>query len=133
MFYCHGVGWTDDFPRYVIKEALSKDGIRWTFSEKILIGNPLLDAVSRPCVIKKNNQHIMWFAKKQKNTNYKIEAAIYANSQWSEYNSNLHPSKQKNDWDYDMTCYPFVLEKNMFYNGNGYGNSGIGVASWIGE
>ena len=35
----------------------------------------------------------------------------------------------------EMVCYPFVVEDNgrrlMFYNGNGFGQGGIGVAEWV--
>ena len=35
-------------------------------------------------------------------------------------------------WDSQMVCYPFVLDhggrRYMFYNGNGYGRTGFGVA-----
>jgi hypothetical protein len=35
-------------------------------------------------------------------------------------------------WDSTMQCYPYVIEIDgklcMFYNGNGFGQSGIGLA-----
>ena len=35
-----------------------------------------------------------------------------------------------------MICYPNVIECDgrivMFYNGNGFGQSGIGCAEWVG-
>ena len=38
-------------------------------------------------------------------------------------------------WDSEMICYPFVVSFNqelfMFYNGNGYGKTGIGLAKMI--
>ena len=36
------------------------------------------------------------------------------------------------DWESEMTCYPWVVDYQdrtyMFYNGNGYGETGIGWA-----
>ena len=41
---------------------------------------------------------------------------------------------EKQNWDSEMQCYPFFFEddgsKYLFYNGNGYGVAGIGVAKW---
>ena len=65
---------------------------------------------------------------KTKNTNYKI------------YTQNDQGLKESivvgsNGWDDEMQCYPFIYQrgniKYMFYNGNGYGATGIGVAKWI--
>jgi hypothetical protein len=39
-------------------------------------------------------------------------------------------------WDATMTAYPYVMRCDerllMFYNGNGFGRSGIGYAEWEG-
>jgi hypothetical protein len=39
-------------------------------------------------------------------------------------------------WDATMTAYPYVVRHAdrllMFYNGNGFGRSGIGYAEWEG-
>jgi hypothetical protein len=38
------------------------------------------------------------------------------------------------EFDSEMQCYPYVIEVDerlvMFYNGNDFGQSGIGVATW---
>jgi len=38
-------------------------------------------------------------------------------------------------WDSEMMCYPTVFEvekqRYMYYNGNNYGETGIGLAKWV--
>ena len=40
----------------------------------------------------------------------------------------------KEGWDSTMICYPTIVEVDgrllMFYNGNGFGRTGIGYAVW---
>jgi hypothetical protein len=45
------------------------------------------------------------------------------------------PRGQVGDWDAEMTCYPARIdtdagESYLFYNGNGMGRTGVGVARW---
>ena len=39
---------------------------------------------------------------------------------------------EENPWEDTMVCYPFIVERNdslfMFYNGNGFGKTGVGYA-----
>ncbi|PVA11532.1 hypothetical protein DC366_00735 [Pelagivirga sediminicola] len=46
------------------------------------------------------------------------------------------PRGEAGSWDDEMTCYPAHIEasntsKFLFYNGNGMGRTGVGVARWI--
>jgi len=117
MLFCNGNGWKEDFPTYQIASAKMKEGI-WRF-EKVLFGKSD-EACSRPCKFKEK----IYFAKKNKKTNYTI------------INENNIPilEKSKNGWDSEMVCYPMVFKFNeewyMYYNGNGFGATGIGVAKW---
>lgn len=126
MFYCSGTKWIDDFPCYSIKKARSIDGMNWTVNDcKAITFGYEDEAISRVCVGKSG---ILYFSMKTKNTKYKI------------YMIGLDGEKRllempEGDWDNEMQCYPFLYERNeynyLFYNGNGYGASGIGVAKWI--
>ena len=46
----------------------------------------------------------------------------------------LLPTDDPYDWDGIMTCYPCIIKYDgtlfMFYNGNGFGQSGIGYATY---
>lgn len=116
MYFCNGTGWEENFPTYEINCAYF-DKV-WIVSKKIKIGNKG-EACSRPFLHKKS----IYFSKKTKNTNYSIFK--YLNKNTFEV---LKPSKT--GWDSEMVCYPYIIDNLMFYNGNGYGKTGIGVAVW---
>lgn len=113
MWFCNGTGWTGDKPTYQICRA--------TYNKSWCVDNgfqPLGNAKSmnsRPFVRGRN----IYFAKKTVNGNY----SIYMNNE-----KILGPGK---DWDSEMVCYPYLIGSFMFYNGNGYGRSGIGIAECI--
>ena len=127
MLYSSGTGWIDDYPCYCIKKAMSFDGEFWITNKSKEITFGLQDeAISR--VTRDYEKNIWYFSMKTKNTNYKI------------YTQNDQGLKESivvgsNGWDDEMQCYPFIYQrgdiKYMFYNGNGYGATGIGVAKWI--
>ena len=117
MFFCNGTGWVDDFPTYNIWLA-KKINENWVVSKHIL-GNKK-EAFSRPCLIKDN---CFILSKKNKNSSYEI--FIYKNKKFKKI---IAKSQIVYDWDSEMTCYPYFFDKYIFYNGNGYGQSGIGVA-----
>jgi hypothetical protein len=51
---------------------------------------------------------------------------------WSKISKIDFDIDQDSEWDNIMVCYPFILQKEnkliMFYNGNGFGKTGIGYA-----
>ena len=51
---------------------------------------------------------------------------------WTRKDEQVGIDVSKSGWDSEMICYPFVLDINdrryMFYNGNGFGKSGLGYA-----
>lgn len=117
MLFCNGTGWKEDFPTYQIASAKIDKG-RWQF-EKVLFGNGD-EACSRPCRFKNN----IYFAKKKKNTKYTITNEV----------GTLVLGPSEYGWDSEMICYPMVFkfqgEWYMYYNGNGFGATGVGVARW---
>ena len=121
---------------HIIKGAFSKDGIHWDSNNlalKYSIGK--LQAFSRPTVIKNNGCLEMWFSyRKNKNTKYRIGYAHTKNyKDWTIENKIVGIDVSKSGWDNDMVCYPYVFEsqgeKYMLYNGNGFGKTGIGMAT----
>jgi hypothetical protein len=68
---------------------------------------------------------------------YRIKCAVSENFlSWDRIDDyDLLPTGNEKDWDGFMTCYPNVVEWEgewyMFYNGNGFGKTGIGYAKWI--
>ena len=136
MYYVAGCGWLHkDLPKYNIQIAFSNDGLNWIRKGKVCIdfkdNNEV--ALARPWVIFMNDQYHMWFS--YKGDAYAIGYAISNDGiTWDrqDHLGGLSRSNIKTDFDSDMVCYGAVTRYKdtlfMFYNGNDYGRSGIGLA-----
>ena len=141
MWYVSGVGWRSAVdppqPLYHIKYAESRDGIAWRRAGVVCIdfAGPAEHAIARPCVIKEDGRYRMWFCSRGRA--YRIGYAESADGlvwERDDARGGLLPAAE--GWDSEMVAYPFVVdhggERLLFYNGNGYGRSGFGVAAWNG-
>jgi len=121
---------------HVIKEAASDDGHHWSRGEVAIpyeIG--VAQAFSRPTLIKEESgEHRMWFSYGSgTGTTYRIG---YANSPdgkvWELRLEETGIDVSASGWDSEMIEYPFVFKHEddtyMLYNGNGYGQTGFGLA-----
>jgi hypothetical protein len=117
--------------RYLIKYAESDDGVRWRRDGGIAI--PFEDdceyAMGRPHVVKDGDTYRMWFC--VRGERYAIAYAESADGLvWRRGRAG---APAPSAWDAEMQSYPMVLrDRNrwlMFYNGNGYGATGFGVAT----
>lgn len=121
---------------HVINHAVSHDGHHWQ-RQGLAVPHSLgtAQAFSRPTVI--GNQHDgyhMWFSfRSGSGEKYRIGYAYSQNGQaWelrlNEAGIDVSPS----GWDSEMIEYPFVFDHKgqrfMLYNGNGYGETGFGMA-----
>ena len=136
MWYGSTVSWETKNGEmlHVIKYATSKDGNNWK-RQGIAIPYEIgvAQAFSRPTVIKQRSGYHMWFSYRSgSGTKYRIGYAFsYDGVVWErKYKSGIDVSDD--GWDSEMVCYPFVFEHKgeiyMLYNGNGYGESGFGLA-----
>ena len=136
MYYVAGCGWIHkDLPEYNIQIAFSNNGIDWIRNGDICIDFQNEDevALARPYVIYLNNKYHMWFS--YKGSAYRIG---YATSEdginWirSDKVGGMKESADKNSFDSEMVAYGYVIVHNnkyhMLYNGNNYGQTGIGLA-----
>lgn len=126
MYYCSGTGWHGNFPSYCIKKATSLNGSSWiTNSEKEITFGIDDEAISRVCY--DSSVNLLYFSMKTKDTNYRI---YYCDKNYEPNYLEI----EDGTWDSDMQCYPHLYNNNgfryLFYNGNGYGQTGIGVAKW---
>jgi hypothetical protein len=121
---------------HVINQATSTDGQRWV-REGLAIPYVLgvAQAFSRPTVIGCDaTGYEMWFSYRgDAQTKYRIGYASSGDGRSWELrltDSNIDVSSA--GWDSEMIEYPFVLDhkggRYMFYNGNGYGQTGFGLA-----
>lgn len=144
MWYQSGTSWelihNQYEPVYVIKHAASLDGIRWERNSEVCIEPSYpLEAFSRPCVIKRDGIYKAWYCYRDSREyrggdgSYKIG---YAESDDGILFKRLpDQSIPREDWNSKMLCYPYVFEFNgkllMLYNGNLFGQTGIGLCEWI--
>lgn len=148
-WYQSGTGWElingQYEPTYLIKYAESEDGIIWDKSETdCLTCKYPLEALSRPTVIMKDRQWNMWYCRRD-SADYRGGKGSYRIG-YAEAHPLDHDIFTRQDdaagislgaegeFDSEMMCYPAICEVDgkhvMFYNGNGFGQSGIGVAVW---
>jgi hypothetical protein len=118
---------------YHIKYATSSDGIQWSRNPE-----PCIDfaddgeyAISRPSVLKKAGIYHMWYS--YRGDFYKIGYATSKDGvNWTRKDDHAGISVSERGWDSQMIEYPHVFEHDgkfyMLYNGNGYGETGIGLA-----
>jgi hypothetical protein len=118
----------------VIRYAESADGINWQS-----VGDPCVIpegddySVGRPWVIVDRDVFRMWFSIRSRKEPYRIG---YAESQdgirWRRDDAAAGIARSTEGWDSEMIAFPCVValgaEYYMFYNGNGNGRTGFGVA-----
>lgn len=130
-------------PFYDLKLAKSKDGINWVPTNITCI--TLKDGeggISQASVIKKDGVFKMWFSyrgtndyRNNKETSYKIGYAESIDGVVWERSTEPFLDSSIEGWDSEMVCYPNTIIYNnkqfLFYNGNGFGKTGIGYGEII--
>jgi hypothetical protein len=139
MWYLSCTGWDmiDGRPehRYHLKYAESLDGICWRRQGIVAIDYRDADecAISRPSVIRDQDRWRMWFSYRGRTTTYRIG---YAESDdgvaWRRLDNLAGIDVSDSGWDCEMIEYPHVFDhggvRYMLYNGNRFGQSGLGLA-----
>jgi hypothetical protein len=140
MWYVSGSKWTmtTEGPQhyYHIRYAESDDGLSWVRAGRVCVDYDTGRneyAFGRPFVMETADGLRMWYS--VRGTRYVIGYAESADGYtWSRRDAagGLLPANQ--GWDSEMVEYPYIVEhkgaRYMLYNGNGYGNSGVGLAVW---
>lgn len=118
---------------HTIRHAHSDDGHSWHNDQNDLpfeIG--VAQAFSRPTVVRNNDLYHMWFSYRSgRGETYRIGQATSQDARtWNWQSPGIDVSPD--GWDSEMIEYPFVFDhaghRFMLYNGNGYGQSGFGLA-----
>ena len=133
LWYVSCTGWENpDLPRYNIKYAESKDGINWDRQGLVCIDfKENENALARPCVVIEKGMYKMWYS--YKGQEYRIGYAESVDGiKWIRKDDLAGIDVSADGWDSQMIEYAFVFchgrKQHMFYNGNGYGQDGIGYA-----
>jgi len=98
------------------------------------------EANARPCVLKEDGLYKMWYCyrgsidyRTDKRQSYRLGYAESADGiSWIRKDEQVGIDVSEDGWDSTMICYPYVYvhkgRKYLLYNGNGFGESGIGYA-----
>lgn len=146
MWYCAGTGWPLIDGKYEhvydIKEAVSEDGIYWRpTGQVVLSATRTEEALTRPWVMQVGSQWRLWYCHRQAKDfrdgegAYRIACASSGDlTTWKRLGTDgLQTNADKSAWDARAQAYPALISVGskllMFYNGNGFGAGGFGVAS----
>jgi hypothetical protein len=129
-------------PIYNIKHRVSKDGIDWSAPPTVAIELRADEGgIASPSVLKIKQNYYMWYCYRARidyrdsiENTYRIGFAISKDGlKWQRRDHETGIELSSNGWDSQMQAYPNVVAKDhllyMFYNGNGFGESGIGYAT----
>ncbi len=126
---------------FTLYYAHSKDGIDWHRDAVVALNkNYDFECISNASVIKENGVFRMWYSYRsiedfrEGNGAYWIGYAESKDAKnWDRHDDQVNLKRSENDWDSVMLAFPSVVKTNgkyyMFYNGNGFGKTGIGLAS----
>jgi len=139
MWYIGGTGWTDDghgkmIPLYSMKYAESDDGIVWPSAgiECLTPQEPDEVGFGRPFIVQQGARLRMLYAIRRR-SGYSLGYAESSDGlAWTRKDDEAGIACSPDGWDSEMICYAAVFPARdkwlMFYNGNGYGRTGVGFA-----
>jgi hypothetical protein len=145
MWYVSCTGWETiagrPEPRYLARYAESTDGIRWQKTSHACIDySGATDAIGRPCVYKEDGRYKMlysyrdvWNYRSDRAQSYRLGYAESADGiAWTRGATEAGIERSESGWDSEMMeyCYMYRYQDRsyLFYNGNGFGKTGIGYA-----
>lgn len=139
MWYVSGTGWDtvagQPRHRYHIRYAESHDGLQWTRAGVVCLDYAAGEfAFGRPCVIfdADSARYRMWYS--VRGDTYRLGYAESSDGiAWQRRDGDAGLELSRDGWDSEMVTYPVVFRDrgtwHMLYNGNGYGRTGIGLAT----
>ncbi len=138
MWYVGGGGWVEHggrlLPSYSLRTAVSLDGRTWPPAGEVCLEPEGGEEIGfgRPCVLREGDRYRMWYSIRSRR-GYRLGYAESADGQrWRRLDALLDLGPPLAGFDDEMTCYSAVVRSGgdllMYYNGNGYGRTGIGVA-----
>jgi hypothetical protein len=120
-------------PRYRLKEAYSENGINWHRTGRVVVDFLTEDeyVIGKPAIIFDDDLTRLWYC--YRGTSYRIGyAESIDGSEFRRRDSSVGIDVSETGWDSEMIEYAFVIDHGgdrfMFYNGNQFGKSGLGLA-----
>ena len=145
MWYVSCTGWESGSecpePRYHVKYAESSDGISWRKTGRVCVDyDQSTGAIGRPCVYMEDGVYRMLYSCRGIR-DYRTDPAQsyrlgYAESsdglKWTRRDEAVGIERSNSGWDSEMIEYCHLYQREslryLFYNGNGFGKTGIGYA-----
>lgn len=139
MWYIGGDTWIADengklLPYYSLRYTDSADGILWCnpSTECLVPQAPDEIGFGRPFIRCDNGGYRMWYSIRRRR-GYRLGYAESVDGlTWTRHDDRAGIAPSESGWDSEMICYAAVVTAPdrwlMFYNGNGYGRTGVGVA-----
>jgi hypothetical protein len=141
MWYVAGDRWVEvagkQVPTYNVRHLASVEPARWGASGQVCVelapgGDEY--GFGRPFVLKdEGGAFKMWYSVRTVSKGYRIGYAESADGlAWERKDTDAGIDVSAEGWDSEMVCFACVQPTRhgtyMFYNGNGYGETGFGVA-----
>ncbi|MBN8828223.1 MAG: hypothetical protein J0H68_05905 [Sphingobacteriia bacterium] len=128
---------------HTIYYASSTDGINWNRENvRCIEPNEELECIANPCVIRENGVYKMWYCSRKAldfrdgQNSYRMGYAESRDGKnWVRMDDRMQFDVSNEGWDSLMVAYPAIIDvkgsRYMFYNGNGFGKTGIGCAKLV--
>lgn len=118
--------------QHVITIGTSQDGVDWTPSGKDIIGLENGEyGLSRPWILRREEDEFAFYSIRKEQYKIGLSKRDKRSDKWVRMSDDVL-GVSSDDWDGEAACYPGIIQINqriyMFYNGNHYGRSGIGLA-----
>jgi len=148
MWYQSCTGWLKTGsaiePLYHIKYAESKDGVHWERNGIVAIDykDHQEGGICNATVNQTDSGYEMWYCYRNAEdyrtnpaNSYRIGYAVSRDGiQWDRQDVHAGIDISDDGWDSQMIAYPHFVHHAgtdyLFYNGNGFGATGFGVATW---
>lgn len=140
MWYAGGSEWVDPGdapvrPRYALRHLTSSDGVTWPEAGELCLepANEDEHGFTRPSVLDRDGVLRMWYSLRTLSKGYRIGyAESHDGLAWERRDDASGIDVSDDGWDSDHVATTALLETPhdllLFYNGNGYGRTGFGVA-----
>ena len=137
-WYAAGSGWNDagerPTPRYDIRTTTSVDGVEFSGSGRTCVPAGEDDLrISKPAVVAGRSGAHMLFSHERRGTPYRTAYAWSPDGEtWHRHDAGAGLDPSPDGWDAEMVVSAALLDVDdqtyVFYNGNGFGADGFGVA-----
>jgi hypothetical protein len=139
MWYIAGDSWVEgrgkQLPCYQLRYQESSDPTRW--GPHGLLSMPVSGGdehgFGRPFVVLDGEIHRMWYSIRTISRRYHLGYAESLDGRaWTRKDEEVGIAVSESGWDSEMVCYCCLQQTRygtyMFYNGNNFGETGVGVA-----